>query len=99
MSDWPQLENALKYFTVPTPPPLPTTHSLGVWINTNQDRVTSTLALHTPLQRITYRSKPWWLTTLSAIRKGYNSTLRTSKKDRHDASLRLSAIAAGSSYF
>jgi len=81
------------------PPPLPTSHSMGVWFNTNLNRVSATLALHTPLQLIKHRSKPSYSTTLSELGKPDNCTLTASKRDRHDASLLLSARAPRSSYF
>jgi len=99
LSDWPSLDNALKSTTISPPPSLPTTSSLDVWFRTNLDKVTSQLSLHTPLKRVTYRSKPWWSELLSALRRAYNSALRSSKRDRFDASLLASARAARSSYF
>jgi len=59
----------------------------------------SQFALHTPLKRMTYRSKPWWSELLSMLRKGYGSALRASKRDRFDAALLASARVARSAYF
>jgi len=55
--------------------------------------------LHTPLKKITYRFKPWWSDLLSLLRKAYNSTLRSSKRDRVDAALLASARATRTAYF
>jgi len=59
----------------------------------------SQFALHTPLKRLTYRSKPWWSELLSILRKGYNSALRSSKQDRFNAACLASTRAARSAYF
>ena len=81
LTDWAPLESSLKATTISPPPHLPTTHSLDIWFRTNLGRVTSQFALHTPLKRVTYRSKPWWSELLSMLRKAYNSALRSSKRD------------------
>ena len=72
---------------------------MDVWFSANLGRVTSQFALHTPLKRVTYRSKPWWSELLSMLRKAYNSALRSSKRDRCDAALLASARAARFPYF
>jgi len=51
------------------------------------------------VKRVTFRSKPWLSELLSVLRKAYNSALRSSKRDRFDASLLASARAARSAYF
>jgi len=99
LSHWAALDSVLKSAVVSPPPPLPTTCSLDVWFSTNLGRVTSLFALHTPMKRVTFRSKPWWSELLSVLRKAYNSALRSSKRDRFDASLLASARAARSAYF
>jgi len=99
LSDWTALEDSLKTTVIPPPPPIPTTRSLDIWFKTNLDRVTAQFALHTPLKRVTYRSKPWWTDLLSLLRRAYKSALRSSKRDRHDSSLLASARAARSAYF
>jgi len=99
LSDWAALDLALKATVISPSPLLPTTCSLDVWFSTNLGRVTSQFALHTPMQRVTYRSKPWWSELLSMLRKAYNSALRSSKRDRFDAALLASARAARSAYF
>jgi len=99
LSDWPALDTTLKATIISPPPPLPTTSSLDLWLSTNLGKVTSLFALHTPMKRVTFRSKAWWSELLSVLRKAYNSALRSSKRDRFDASLLSSARAARSSYF
>jgi len=99
LTDWTSLESALKATTIPPPPRLLTSRSPDTWFSTNLNRVTAQFALHTPLKRVTFRSKPWWSELLSVLRKAYNSALRSSKRDRFDASLRASARAARSAYF
>jgi len=99
LTDWAALESSLKATTISPPPPLPTTRSLDIWFSTNLGRVTSQFALHTPLKRVTFRSKPWWSELLSMLRKAYGSALRSSKRDRFDAGLLASARAARSAYF
>ena len=99
LSVWAALESSLKATTISPPPLLPTTRSLDLWFSTNLRRVTSQFSLHTPLKRVTYRSKPWWSELLSMLRKAYNSALRSSKRDRFDAALLASARAARSAYF
>jgi len=99
LTDWVALDSALKATVIPPPPPLPSTHSLDVWFSTNLGRVTSQFGLHTPMKRVTYRSKPWWSELLSSLRKAYNSALCSSKRDRFDSALLASARAARSSYF
>jgi len=99
LTDWPQVDNALKSLTIPPPPPLRTFHSVGDWFDTNHNRISATMALHTPLKHITHRAKLSWSTRLSALRKGYNCALYASKKDSHDSSLLMSARAPGFSYF
>lgn len=59
LTDWPQVDEALKSFKIPPPPPLRTTRSLGVWFDTNLNKISATLALHTRLKCVTHRSKPW----------------------------------------
>jgi len=98
LTDWPQVDEALKSMRVPPPSPVPTSYSLGVWFDTKLNKITATLALHTPLKFVTHWSQPWWTTTLSALRKAYNSSLRASKRECHDSSLLMSARAARSSY-
>ena len=51
MTDWPQVDKALKSIKIPPPPPLPTSHALGVWFDTNLNKISATLALHTPQVR------------------------------------------------
>jgi len=92
------MEISLKSTTISPPPPLPTRRSLDIRSSTNLAQVTSQFALHTPLKRVTYRSKPWWSELLSMLRKAYNSALRSSKRDRFDAALLASARAARSTY-
>jgi len=99
LTDWALLEPSLKNMAITPPPPLPTTRSLDIWFRTNLGRVESQFALHTPLKRVTYRSKPWWTELLSMLRKAYGSALHSSKRDRFDASLLASARAARSAYF
>jgi len=99
LSDWAALDTALKATVISPPPPLPTTSSLEVWLSTNLGKVTAQFALHTPMKRVTLRSKPWWSELLSVLRKAYNSALRSSKQDRFDPSLLASARAARSAYF
>jgi len=99
LSDRAALETALKATVISPPPPLPTTSSLDVWLSASLGKVTSQFALHTPVKRVTFRSKPWWSELLSVLRKAYNSALRSSKRDRFDASLLASARAARSAYF
>jgi len=99
LTDWASLESSLKATTIPPPPPLLTTSSLDTWFRTNLARVTAQFALHTPVKRVTFRSKPWWSELLSMLRKAYNSALRSAKRDRFDASLLASARAARSAYF
>ena len=98
LTDWATLETALKATTVSPLPPLPTTHSLHIWLRTNLGRVTSQFALYTSQQRVTYRSKPWWSELLLMLRKAYNSALRPSKRDRWNAALLTSARAARFAY-
>jgi len=99
LTDWASLETSLKSTAIGPPPPLPTTHSLDILFRTNLGRVMTQFALHTPLKRVTYRSKPWWSELLSVLRKAYGSALHSSKRDRFDASLLASARAARSAYF
>ena len=99
LTDWATLETSLKFTTISPPHPLPTIRSLDIWFRTNMGRVTSQFAMYTPLKRVTYSSKPWWSELLSVLRKAYNSTLRSSKRDRFDAALLASARAARSAYF
>ena len=99
LTDWATLESSLKATNISPPPPLPTTRSLDILFSTNLGRVTSQFALHTPLKRVTFRSKPWWSELLSMLRQAYGSALRSSKWDRFDAALLASARAARSAYF
>ena len=99
LTDWALLDTALKSLTIKPPPTLPTTRALDVWFSFNLSRVTAQFALHTPLKRVTFRSKPWWSELLSMLRKAYNPALRCSKRDRFDAALLASARSARSAYF
>jgi len=99
LTDWTSLEPALKATTIAPPPHLPTTRSLDSWFSTNLNRVTTQFALHTPLKRVTFQSKPWWSELLSVLKKAYNTALPSSKRHRFDASLLASARAARSAYF
>jgi len=99
LADWATMESSLKATTISPPPPLPTARTLDIWFSTNLGRVTSQFTLHTPLKRVTYRSKPWWSELLSMLRKAYNSALRSSKRLCFDAGLLASARTARSSYF
>ena len=93
------METSLKATIVSPSSLLPTTRSLDIWFCTNLGRVTSQFALHTPLKRVRYRSKPWWSELLSMLRKAYNSALRSAKRDRFDATLLTSTRAARSPNF
>jgi len=99
LTEWPLLEVSLKAASISPALPLPTTRSLDVWFKTNLDKIIAQLALHTPVKRVTFRSKPWWTELLSQLRKAYNSALRSSKVNRFDAALLASARAARSAYF
>jgi len=81
LTDWGSLESSLKATTSLLPPPLPTTRSLDIWYSTNPGRVTSQFAVHTPLKRVTYRSKPWWSELLSMLRKAYFLAIEKAKRD------------------
>jgi len=94
LTDWPALEASLKSTQVSPAPPIPTTKSMDIWYKTNMGRITARLALHTPVKRVTFRSKPWWFASLSQLRRAYNSALRSAKVDRFDAALLASARAA-----
>jgi len=65
LSDWPTLDSSLKATTISPTPPIPTSRLLDVLFKTNLDKLTAQLALHTPVKRISYRSKPWWMELLS----------------------------------
>ena len=99
LSDWAALDTALKATVISPQPPLPTASSLDLWLSTNLGKVTSQFALHTPMKRVTFRSKPWWSELLSMLRKACNSALSSSKRGRFDASLLASARAARSAHF
>jgi len=99
LSDWAALDTSLKATVISPPPPLPTTSSVDIWLSTNLRQVRCQFGLHTPMKRVTFRSKPCWSELLSVLRKAYNSALRSSKQDRFDASLLASARAARSAYF
>jgi len=99
LSHWAGLDTALKATVIAPPPSLPTTSSVDLWLTTNLGRVTSQFALHTAMKRVTFRSKPGWSELLSMLRKAYNSGLRSTKRDRFDASLIASARATRSAYF
>ena len=93
------MNNARKSLRVPPSSPLTTSHSFRVCFNTNLNRISATLGLHTALKPVTHRSKPWWPTTLAPLRMAYNSTLRMAKSDGHKSSLLMSVRAAYSAYF
>jgi len=59
LSDWALIEDTPKSLTTPPPLLLSTSYYLGVWFDTNFNKISGTLALHTPLKRVTYWSKPW----------------------------------------
>ena len=99
LTDWTPLGESLKNMVVPPPPPLPTSTSLGSGFDINLNRITGLLVLHMPTKRITFRSKPWWLTSLSELRTAYHVAHRVSKRNRWDVSLLASVRAARSSYF
>jgi len=99
LSDWKALEESLRATVIPPPPPIPTARSLDIWFKTKLDRVTAHFAMHTPLKRMTFRSKPSWTDLLSILRRAYNSALRSAKRDRHGPSLLASARGARASYF
>jgi len=99
VTEWPALDSSLKGASISPAPPIPTSRSLDVWFTTNLDRITAQLALHTPVKRITFRSKPWWTELLSQLRRAYNSALRSSKSNRFHAALLASARATRSAYF
>jgi len=98
-TEWPVLDSSLKAASISPTPRLPTTMCLDVWFKTNLDKITAQLGLHTPVKRVTFRSKPWWTELLSQLRRAYNCALRSSKRDRFDTSLLPSARAARSDYF
>jgi len=99
LTDWPALESSLKAARISPVPPVPTTVLMDISFKTNLDRITAELALHTPVKRVTFRSKPWWSDILSQLRRAYNSALRSSKADRFDPALLASARAARTAYF
>ena len=98
LTDWGPVDTALKSLVIP-PLPLLTSVSLGTWFDTNLNRVSALVTLHTPIKRITHWSKPWWSVSLSVVRRAYKSTLRSSKEYRFDVSLLASTRAARFSYF
>jgi len=99
LTEWPALDSSLKSTSIPPAPPLPTSKSLDAWFQTNLDKITAQLALHTPVKGVTFWSKPWWTELLLQLRRAYNFALRSSKSDRFDAALLASARAARSAYF
>jgi len=99
LTDWPSLESSLKATRISPAPPIPTTRTIDIWFKMNLDKITAVLALHTPVKRVTFRSKPWWSHLLSQLRRAYTSALRSSKVDRFDAALLASGRAARSAYF
>ena len=58
LTDWPTLKSSLKAARISPAPPIPTTRSMDIWFQRNLDRITAELALHTPVKRVTFRSKP-----------------------------------------
>ena len=69
LTEWSGLDSALKGTSISPDPTIPTSKSLDVWFKTNRDRITAQLALHTPVKRVTFRSKPWWTELLSQLMK------------------------------
>jgi len=93
--NWPRLDNTFKALRVRPPPRLSTSRSLGVWFDTNLNRISATLALNTPHKGVTHRLKRSWSKPRSELRNSYNSTLLPSKRDHHSSSLLLSAMFDG----
>jgi len=81
LTDWPALDPLLEATSITPAPTLRTTRSIDLEFRSTLDRITATLALPTPLNRVTYRTKPWWSDLLSQLRRAYNSALRSSKVD------------------
>ena len=79
LTDWPSLEPLLKDFDIPPPPPLPTKLSLEAWFDLHLSRLSTVLTSHTPCQRPSYHSKPWWSPLLSLLRKEFHSATRKAR--------------------
>ena len=50
LMDWPLVDEALKSIKIPPRPPLPTSRSVGVWFDTNRNKVSATFAHNTLLK-------------------------------------------------
>src|SRR5437588_2875262 len=79
-SDWNALKSQLASIQIPSPPSMPTNHSLSTWFDRHLSTVSTLLLNHTPKKRPSFQSKPWWTDQLSSLRRAFHSASRRSRK-------------------
>ena len=79
-------------------PRLATSATLDQWFNTHASRLRGIIREFTPQKTLSLRSKPWWTSLLSHLRKLYHSKTRSHRKHPSAASA-SEARTAKSAYF
>src|SRR5437588_7875979 len=77
---WDALKSQIASVRIPSPPIMPTNHSLSTWFDRHLSTVSTLLLNHTPKKRPSFQSKPWWTDQLSSLRRAFHSASRRSRK-------------------
>ena len=92
-TNWSALEDPLKNYHVPPPPPNPFSQQLDRWFSSSLDTLTAVIKAATPVSRPSQHSKPWYIPLLTALRKEYSKATRVAKKSRSDSDLQLARLS------
>jgi len=79
-TDWETLDPIVKGFKVPAARSCSTPPQLGQWMSESLNRLVALLKEHTPVSRLSHRSKPWWTPHLSILCREYHKAARTARK-------------------
>src|SRR5207237_8075509 len=79
-TDWDALKSQIASVRIPSPPIMPTNHSLSTWFDRHLSTVSTLLLNHTPKKRPSFQSKPWWTDQLSSLRRASHSASQRSRK-------------------
>ena len=79
-TDWTAAEESLRSLVIDPPPHLATSATLDQWFDTHAARLRGVIGKFTPQKTMSPRSKPWWTSLLSHLRKLFHSKARAHRK-------------------
>ena len=90
---WERLEDPIKSHHTPHAPLSPSPDQLDTWFSHSVDTLTAPIRPHTPTSRPSHKSKPWWTSALTALRREYAKACRLAKKHCTDTRVNLARLS------